>query len=270
MSPNGCDSNLAIAQQFSINSTLSNASSSLSSLTTASTFPELLNSGALIAFEESTQISSTTVQPFFASGAAEDQLSSATPLFTTGDAILDAAVMFATSTLSQTLKSNLSRSGLLHFASFASILPMSTQSLLAPETALPESHGLSQNDSMSGSDMTPAFATSPAMLRPLRSSVAAITTPWYGSQPGSGYTVSFISNRVASSSTDEKSRESKMSSQKLTSKRTSYTSRHAIHTSHTSASKTDDKKTTTYTSTVTRLVTITVPACCGGSDTNSY
>ena len=211
-----------------------------------------------------------TVQPFFASGAAEDQIPSANPQFAAGDAILDAAFVFATSSFSQTSTGNVSRSGTGNFTSPATnISPVSTLSLVAHKIARPQSQfvgSLRQIESPSGLDMKPS-STNTALLRHLRSSVAAYITPMGGFN--SGCTVPFFSDQVSHTSTRKGNSEENMPLPQPTSQNTSRQSRHASHTFHTSRSKTDDERTTTYTSTVTRLITITVPAT-GDADTKSY
>ncbi|KAE9371208.1 GMC oxidoreductase [Stipitochalara longipes BDJ] len=260
--PQVCGSNSAVAKQDPISPTSLSAGSNSISRPIASTFPEL-----------NTQVPSTTTQPSFASRAAEDLLPPARSELAAVDAVMDAAFMFATPSLFQISTSNISASGKSQPTSSASsILPTSTQSSIAPKLALPNSHdtnGLSHIDSSSISKMAQEASTSPTMVKRLQSPVAADITPSGHFTPDSGCTISFPLSWMPSASTNKESLERKISLVKPTSKRTSCQSRNAIHTEHTSTSMIDDGKTTIYTSTVTRLVTITVPAR-GVSKTNSY
>lgn len=127
LAPQDCGLNSAYAQQGPIISNFGTASSFMS-LPTASTFPEMLNSSVLAAFEGSSQLSSTTIRPSFASAAAKEQLPSTAAQFAAENAILNAAFMLFTPSSSQYSMRNMGGTGKAQFNLSTSIRPYSVLS----------------------------------------------------------------------------------------------------------------------------------------------
>jgi hypothetical protein len=259
--------NSSFAQQEPVASNLSDTTSSLNSLPTASTFPELLDSSVLAALGVTTQLSPTIIQPSFASSAAEDQLPS--PQFATEDAILDAASIFLTSFSTVASVAGTNRSAATQSASTTnSTQLMSVLSFLSSGTTKPTSissnHAVNvvvetENNSVSAASM--AISKNQALLDRHRTSTAVGNTPpRYPSFPSrkQNFTTA-AGNYKTHTSGNEKISQSQISSPPRSSKHTPHTSRHETTIPHPSTSEDDEEKTTTYTKTVTSLVTITIP-----------
>ena len=238
-------------------------SSSSTSLPTASNFPELLNATALFAFESTSHLNSTSARPPFAPGDAQDQLLSPAPQFVNVDEILDAISILLPSRSPPT-----SIAGQAIFTSSTNSIqdpsvlgsvpssPIESTTTIANNAAEVVIH--TENDSVSA-ELTRRVPALKNGHRP--SGAAGNTTPGLqSSQSRSKQTsTSFPWNYKEQTSRNARSSESQVSSDPFISKHVPHKSGHDIKTAYTGSSKTDDGKTTTYTSTVTRLITITVP-----------
>lgn len=271
----GCSSNSASAQQDPIITNSSNRTSSLNVSSysrtssspifqpTESNFPELLNASALVAFEPSSKLNSTSTRPPFALGGAQDQLPSTAPQFVTGDEILDAISIFLTSRSAPTSIAgqtiSISSTNSIQGPSFLSpVSSSSTKSTTITTNNAAEVVIRAENNSVS-TELTPR---KPALIHGYRPSGAAgnIISGFQSSPSRSRQTSTSLPwNYMVQNSGNVRSSEIQASSDPVTSKHVQHTSRHDTKIAYTSSSKTDDRKTTTYTSTVTRLVTITMP-----------
>jgi hypothetical protein len=254
--------NSAFAQQ---GPNILNSSGTISNsipLPTASTFPELLSSNVLDEFEATTQMSSTSMQPSFAPAAAEDQLPSSTPQFVAGDAILDAISVFLTSSSSPS-----SVAGKGH--SISSTNSTRTKSVfssaslnLARTTTINTNHAakvLIQTENNPAS--TVSTVAKLALMDRRRTSGAAGNIRCHSLSCSSKQSSTpFLWNYNAHTSGNANVSETQFSPAPITSKKASYKSRHDTTTACASTNKTGDGKTITYTSTIMRFVTITLPA----------
>lgn len=251
---------------------MSNSSDTTSSSTllpTASTFPELLNSSVLAALQVSTQLSSTTVRPSFVSAASKEQLPSTTPKFDAGNAILNLVSMLFIPGSSRFSTQDNRGSGKAQATSSAnSTQPKSVLSSVSSNQTKPTpliSHiaeVLIQTESNSVSTMAPVISEKPAMLKRHRSlSAAAGVSPRRTSRPGDGKsTAIFLPNFNLYTPRNENTLGKNVSSKRFASKHAVHKAGHHTTAVYTRTSKVDDEKTSTNTRTVTRFVTITMPA----------
>jgi hypothetical protein len=223
----------------------SGVSSSSISLPTASNFPELLNATALFAFESTSQLNSTSTRPPFAPGDAQDQLLSPAPQFVTVDEMLDALSIFLPSRSPPT-----SIAGQAIFTSFTNSIqdpsvlssvsssPIELTTTIANNAAEVVIH--TENDSVSA-ELTRRV---PALIHDRRPSGAAgNVTPGFQSSPSRSKQTSTPWSYKVEISRNERSPESQVSSDPLTSKYVPHRSGHDIKTAYTSSSKTGDGKT---------------------------
>jgi len=245
---------------------------------TASDFPQLLNSSILAGFETNAPLSSTSSQPSFASGAAEDQLASSTHSLA-GNAILNAASIFLTASSFPSSRVTIngaingqavsSTNNTQHWSVLSSVSSTSTTTSIAPNTNADlhaaEVHMHTENNLVPST--ASVLSRQPAMINHHRASrPTAIVTPrcYTSSSSDKLSSTPLQSNCKAHSFKNDKFGNSTASSGPATSKHRSHktvnesTITYAIIEQKTS--ERDDERTTTYTSTVTRRVTVTVPA----------
>jgi hypothetical protein len=270
LTPQNCGLNSAFSQQGHIVLNSSGSASSPIPLPTASTFPELLNFNVLDEFEAATQTSPTLTQPSFAPAATEDQLSSTAPQFVAGDAILDAILVFFTSSSSPSTtagknQSTSSTNSTQTKSVLSSISSNSARTTTINTKNTAEALIQTENNPVS----TESAAEMLALMDRRRTSGTTGNRCHVLSCSSEQSSTQFVWKYKAHTSGNAKISEIQFESAPITSKHVSHQSRHDTNTVYAGKSKTDDGKTTTYTSTVTRLVTITIPASGVGNTSSS-
>lgn len=249
---------------------------------TASTFPQLLNPSALAGFEASAPLSSTSSHPSVPPGAAEDQLASTTHS-AVGNAILNAASIFLTP--SSSVSSRAAINGTKNGQTVSSINRTQRGTVLSSVSSSPSkatSAGTSipwNTNAVSNaagplihaeSNRIPRTASvlsrKPAKINHHRSSrTTGIVTPrcHTSSSRGKLSPTPLSSSYKIDAFGDVNTVNSKASSTPLLSKHRTHKSVREPTTGYPSTeqktSKTGDEKTSTYTRTVTRTVTVFVP-----------